>query len=83
MAWILLWHALSTVGLYIDRCVPFQIKSNQLNLPQMDSNQVVETSQGWSMGNRMHLRSISSLLAKGLNTYVNKVFQFFKFIMNL
>ena len=36
--------ALTTVGPYIDRCVPFQIMSNQLNLPQ-----VVETSQGWSM----------------------------------
>ena len=49
MAWFLLWHALSTVGSYIDSCVPFQIMSNQLNLPQGDSNQFVETSQGWSM----------------------------------
>ena len=49
MAWFYLWHALSTVGPYIERCVPFQIMSNQLNLPQVDSNQVVETSQGWSM----------------------------------
>ena len=49
MAWFLLWHALSTVGPYIFRCMPFQIMSNQLNLPQVDSNQVVETSQGWSM----------------------------------
>ena len=46
MAWFLLWHALSTVGPYIDRRVLFQILSNQLNLPQVDSNQVVETSQG-------------------------------------
>jgi hypothetical protein len=23
--------------------------SNQFNLPQVDSNEVVETSQGWSM----------------------------------
>jgi hypothetical protein len=30
-------------------------------------------------GNRMHLSSISSLTAKGLNTYVNKVFMFFLF----
>ena len=37
---------LSTVGPYIDTCVPFQIMSNQFNLPQVDSNQVVETSQG-------------------------------------
>ena len=49
MAWFLLWHALSTVEPYIDRCVPFQIMSNQLNLPQVDSNEVVEASQGWSM----------------------------------
>ena len=49
MAWFLLWHALSTVGPYIDRCVPFQIMSNQLTLPQLDSKQVLETSQGWSM----------------------------------
>ena len=42
----LLCHALSTVGPYIDRCVPFQIMSNQFNLPQVDSNQVVETSEG-------------------------------------
>jgi hypothetical protein len=34
--------ALSNVGPYIDRCVSFQITSNQLNLPQVDSNQVVE-----------------------------------------
>ena len=38
MAWFLLWHALSTVKPYLDRCVPFQIMSNQLNLPQVDSN---------------------------------------------
>jgi hypothetical protein len=35
--------------------------------------QVVETS-GMLNGNRMHLSSISSLIAKGLNTYVNNVF---------
>ncbi len=44
MAWfVLLWHALLTVGPYIDRCVPFQI----MNLPKVNSNQVVETPQGW------------------------------------
>jgi hypothetical protein len=30
-------------------------------------------------GNRMNLSSISSLIAKGLNTYVNKLFLFFIF----
>ena len=44
--WFLLWHALSTVGPYIDSCVPFQMMSNQLNIPQVASNQVAETSQG-------------------------------------
>jgi hypothetical protein len=29
--------ALTSVGPYIDRCVPFQIMSNQLNSPQVDS----------------------------------------------
>ena len=53
MFWFLLWHALSTVGPYIDRCVPSQIMSNQLNLPQVDSNQVVETSRMIN-GDRMH-----------------------------
>jgi hypothetical protein len=49
IAWFLLWHALLTVGHYIDRCVPLQIMSIQLNLLQVDANQVVETSQGWPM----------------------------------
>ena len=71
MALFLLWHALSTVGPYIDRCVPFQIMSNQFNLPQVGSNQVVETSRMIN-GNRMHRSSISSLIAKGSNSYVNK-----------
>ena len=33
----------------IDRCVPFQIMSKKFNLPQVDSSQVVDTSQGWPM----------------------------------
>ena len=44
-----LWsHASSTVRTYIDRCVPFQIMSSQFNLPQVNSNQGLEKSQGWS-----------------------------------
>jgi hypothetical protein len=74
MAWFLLRHALSTMGPYIDRCVPFQIMSNQLNLPKVDSNHVVETRM--INRNRMHLSSIQSLIVKGLNTYVNKIFLF-------
>jgi hypothetical protein len=41
MTWFLLWHSQSTVWHYIDRCVPLQIMSNQFNLLQVDSNQVV------------------------------------------
>ena len=44
MAWFLLTCNVNCGTL--NRCVPFQIMSNQLNLPQVDSNQVVETSQG-------------------------------------
>ena len=69
---------MSAVGPYLDRCVPFQIMSNQLNLPQVDYNQVVETSQGINR-NRMNLSSISNLIAKGLNTYVKEVFLFYIF----
>ena len=65
------------MGAYIDRCVPFQIMSNQLNLPQVDSNQVVETSERTINGNRMHRSSISSIIAKALNSYVNTLFLFF------
>ena len=54
--------------------------SNQLNLPQVDSNQIVETSQRCSTQKRMNLSSISR--AKGLNTYVNKVFLFI-FLINV
>lgn len=30
---------------YIDMCVPFQIMTSQLNLPQVDTSQSVETTQ--------------------------------------
>jgi hypothetical protein len=68
--------ALSTVGPYIDRCVAFPnhvqsiefttggLQSSCRNIPRMIT------------GNRIHLSLISSLKAKGLNTYVNKVFLF-------
>ena len=71
LAWFLLWHALSTVAPYIDRCLPFQIMSNQFNLPQVDSHQVVETSL--INGNRMHLSKKCCIIAKGLHTYVSKI----------
>ncbi len=44
----LLWHALWAVRSYIDRCMAFLIKSHQYNQTQLDSNEGVEPSQGWS-----------------------------------
>ena len=58
--------------LYRTGAFPNHVQSSEL----VDSNQVVETPQGIS-GNRIHLSSISSLMDKGLNTYINKPFQFF------
>ena len=63
--------------LYIDRCVPFQIMSNQLNLTTGGLKSSCRNISRMINGNRMRLSSISSLIAKGLN--VNKVFLFFTF----
>ena len=38
MAWFLLWHALSTVGPCIDRCVLFQIQSIQFTTGGLQSS---------------------------------------------
>lgn len=38
---------LSTIWPYIDRCVHFQIMSNQLNFPKVDSSHAVEASDRW------------------------------------
>ena len=43
-SWLGFCSGMSTVGPYIGWCVPFQIMWSQLNLPQVDSNQVVGTS---------------------------------------
>jgi hypothetical protein len=62
MTWFLLWHAQSTVGPYIDRCVHFQIIYNQFNLPQVDLSSCRNISMMIN-GNMMHLSSISSRIA--------------------
>ena len=89
MAWFLLWYALSAAKTYLDGCVPFQILSNQLNLPQVDSNQGVETSQRWSreMGGTFQvsqyrvwiLMSMWHLSFSFLNTFAK--IQFFRFVI--
>ena len=78
MAWFLLRHALSTVGPYIDRCVPFQIMYKQLNSPRVDSNQNCRNLSRMINRTRMHRSSISRLIAKGLNTFatVANIFTF-------
>ena len=52
----------------------FQITSNQLNLPQEDSNHGVETFKRCS-------RVIGSTIFQGLNIYVNMIFQIFHHII--
>ncbi len=64
----LVWHALWAVRSYIDRCVAFLIKSNQYNQTQLDSNEGVEPSQGWSEEMDSTGVKYMSVTAKGLNT---------------
>ncbi len=53
---------------YIDRCVAFLIKSNQYNQTQLDSNEGVEPSQGWSEEMDSTWVKYMSVTAKGMNT---------------
>ena len=76
MAWFLLCHALPTVRPYTDRCAFLNhIQSIEFSTGRLQSS--CRNISRMINGNRMHLSSISSLIAKGLNTYVNKVFLFF------
>ena len=73
LAWFLLWHTLSTVGsLYRRVCsFPNHVQSIEFTTGGLQSS--CRNISRMINGNRMHLSSISSLIAKGLNTYVNKV----------
>ena len=76
MAWFLLCHSLSTVGQYIEVCTfPNHVQSIECTTGGLQSS--CRNISTMINGNRIHLISISSLIAKGLNTYVNKVFLFF------
>jgi hypothetical protein len=75
MAWFYLWHARSTVRPYIDRCVPFQITFNWI-YHRWTQIKLYRNISRVINGNRMHMSSIWSLIAKVLNTYVIKVFMF-------
>lgn len=72
----LLWHVLSPIRPYLDRCVTFQMIFTQLNLPQADLLPQVgldELSYGKIYkvisGNRLHLCSVLTVMAKAVNTY--------------
>ena len=68
-----LWHALSTVRCYTQVCAFL----NHVQSIEFTTGGVQSSSRNISRminENRMHLSSILSLITKGLNTYVNKVF---------
>ena len=62
MAWLLLWHALSSVGPYIDRCAfPNNVQSIEFTTGGLQSSwRNISRMINW---NRMHLSSILSLIA--------------------
>ncbi len=70
------------MGPYIDKCVPFQVMSNQLNLLQVDSKSNCRNISRMISGNRMHLSSILNIMAKAVNTYVGYI-RLFHFFINL
>ena len=77
MAWFLLWYCTVNCGtLYRQMCAfPNHIQSIEFTTGWLQSSN--RNISCMINGNRMHLRSISSLSSKGLNTFVNKVFLFF------
>ena len=76
MAWFLLSHSLSTVGPYRQVCaIPNPVQSFEFTTGGLQSS--CRNISRMINGNRMHLSSISSVIAKGLTTHVNKVFLFF------
>ncbi len=70
-----------TCGTLYRQVFAFPIISNQLNLPQVDSNQVVEKSQD-DQWKQVHLSSILSVMAKAVNTYVHVISFVFLFLIN-
>jgi hypothetical protein len=63
--------------LYRQVCVlPNHVQSTEFSTGLQSSCENISRMMN---GNRMHMSSISSLIAKGLNTYVNTVFLFFIF----
>lgn len=76
------WRPLCSLGpsmLQTFREKQVQIMPNQLILPQMAPNQVVETSEG--QRNRMHLSSVLCLISKTVDAV--KTFQMFCVLAHL
>lgn len=70
--WFVPWHALLTVGPYIDKCVTFQ---NHFQLTALTTGGLQSSCRNISRmisGNEMHMSSILSVMAKAVNTYVYK-----------
>ncbi len=63
--------------------MPFQIMSNQLNLPHVNSSRCIETSQRRSSGTGMLMIYISSVKAKGVKIYAVSFFSVFPFLIHL
>jgi hypothetical protein len=72
-------------GLYIDRCAfPNHVQSIELTTGGLQSScNISRMISRMINGIRMHLRSNSSLKAKGLNTYANMLFLFFNTFENI
>lgn len=71
---------LSAVRPDIDRCEPFQIMSDQMNLPQVDSKTLIKVwkhlkddPEKRDAPEHLHF----SVMTKGVNTYVSAIFLFF------
>ena len=56
--WFLLWHALSTVGPYIDRCVPFPNNVQSIEFKTGGLQSSCTNLSRMINGNRMHLSAI-------------------------
>ena len=71
-AWFVLWHALSTVGPYIEVCAfPNHVQSTKFTTGGLQLS--CRNISRMISGNRMHQSSILSFMAKAVNTYVHVI----------
>jgi hypothetical protein len=75
MTWFLLWNYIANCGTLCRLVCTFP---NHVQSIEFTRGGLQSSSRNISRminGNKMHLNSVSSLRAKGLNTYVSKVFK--------